>query len=201
MREYFISKISGAPCWDTISILPIDHLQWTENTDIRAQAQLCWDDERLYIRMTTVESDIRAELTDLLSQVCNDSCMEFFLRPTDSLHYFNFEFNPNCALCLCYGTGRKNSIRLVDKNYKTRFSPCVSRTASGWELIFQIPFSFIQLFSPTFRPQAGTAFYGNFYKCGDLTPNPHYLAWNPIDSEVPDFHRPQDFGRLILTDN
>ncbi|MBR5570284.1 MAG: hypothetical protein IKW10_05250 [Oscillospiraceae bacterium] len=38
----------------------------------------------------------------------------------------------------------------------------------------------------------------NCYKCGDLTPKPHYLSWNPVTSPNPDFHRPQDFGLMTL---
>ena len=39
---------------------------------------------------------------------------------------------------------------------------------------------------------------GNFYKCGDLTEIEHYLAWSPMTSEKPDFHRRQDFGTLVF---
>ena len=39
---------------------------------------------------------------------------------------------------------------------------------------------------------------GNFYKCGDATEMPHYLSWNPIQTERPDFHRPEFFGELYL---
>lgn len=38
----------------------------------------------------------------------------------------------------------------------------------------------------------------NFYKCGDNTSKPHYLSWNPIGTESPDFHRPDFFGNLIF---
>jgi hypothetical protein len=38
----------------------------------------------------------------------------------------------------------------------------------------------------------------NFYKIAIATSAPHYLSWNPINSEEPDFHRAVDFGRLIL---
>ncbi len=37
---------------------------------------------------------------------------------------------------------------------------------------------------------------GNFYKCGDETPQPHYISWNPIDMPTPNFHVPQFFGTL-----
>ena len=34
----------------------------------------------------------------------------------------------------------------------------------------------------------------NFYKCGGAEPN--YLMWRPINTERPQFHRPQDFDTL-----
>jgi len=39
------------------------------------------------------------------------------------------------------------------------------------------------------NPQ-GRLFKANFYKCGDELPLPHYLSWNPIYTETPDFYRP-----------
>ena len=37
---------------------------------------------------------------------------------------------------------------------------------------------------------------GNFYKCGDRTETPHYLAWAKLSCDHPDYHRRQDFGTL-----
>ena len=99
MRSYVLKKVTPAPDWDTIDALPIDNLQWTNHpVDIRAQGQLCWDEAAIYVRLRAWETEIRAEHSGLLQSVCEDSCLEFFLRPTDDLRYFNFEFNPNCAL-------------------------------------------------------------------------------------------------------
>jgi hypothetical protein len=36
----------------------------------------------------------------------------------------------------------------------------------------------------------------NFYKCGDELQTPHFLSWNPIEIDQPDFHRPDFFGTL-----
>ncbi len=36
----------------------------------------------------------------------------------------------------------------------------------------------------------------NFYKCGDKLRTPHFLSWNKIEIEKPDFHRPDFFGEL-----
>ena len=44
----------------------------------------------------------------------------------------------------------------------------------------------------------GGVLYANFYKCGDDTPQPHFISWSPIDLPKPDFHAPQFFGVLEL---
>lgn len=198
MRTYTVKKISGTPNWDSIEKLPVDRLLWTESCDIRVWAQVCWSDQGLYIRQTAQEPIVRAELQGPLERVCNDSCMEFFLRPTEALHYFNFEFNPNASLYLGFRTGRENAVRLIPEKYLEQFDPKTARTADGWELTYHVPFAFIQLFFPGWQAEPGKKMYANFYKCGDETPNPHYLAWNPIRWDTPEFHRPEQFGTLIL---
>ena len=42
----------------------------------------------------------------------------------------------------------------------------------------------------------GKEIKANFYKCGDELQTPHFLSWNPIQIEQPDFHRPDFFGTL-----
>ena len=49
-----------------------------------------------------------------------------------------------------------------------------------------------------FTLESGKIIRANFYKCGDLTPQEHYLSWNPMTSETPAFHRPCDFGLLTF---
>jgi Carbohydrate-binding family 9 len=36
----------------------------------------------------------------------------------------------------------------------------------------------------------------NFYKCGDKLAQPHFLAWNRIETPEPDFHQPAFFGDI-----
>ena len=52
-------------------------------------------------------------------------------------------------------------------------------------------------FTPITTLKAGVI-RANCFKCGDLTVQPHYMMWNETTSETPDFHRPQDFGRMIF---
>lgn len=199
MRSYVLKKVTKAPDWSEIEALPIDTLHWTQPPlDIRAQAQLCWDEEKIHVRLRAWETEIRAQHRGLLQQVCEDSCLEFFLRPTDDLRYFNFEFNPNCALYLGFGPNMPELTRLIVQDEDALFHPRAAILPDGWQIEYSVPFSFIQRFFPDFMPKTGLQLYANFYKCGDLTKKPHYLAWNPIRSEEPQFHRPQDFGQLIL---
>lgn len=44
----------------------------------------------------------------------------------------------------------------------------------------------------------GKTVTANFYKCGDDMPVRHYLSWNPVGLERPNFHTPQFFGKLIF---
>jgi hypothetical protein len=39
---------------------------------------------------------------------------------------------------------------------------------------------------------------GNFYKCGDKTPVPHYAAFFPAGQAALGFHNPSCFGKIIL---
>ena len=80
-----------------------------------------------------------------------------------------------------------------------------------WSLTVGIPLSLLdvmpamftmpetlQTAAPDVMQDNGFTLRGNFYKCGDLTSEPHYLSWAPITFERPSFHLPAFFGNLIL---
>lgn len=65
-----------------------------------------------------------------------------------------------------------------------------------WTLTVEIPFSILKIDSNQLPKQLKA----NFYKCGDGTSKPHYVSWNPIALEKPDFHRPEFFwnGGVVM---
>jgi len=75
MKTYTIKKVNGTPDWSKIPTLNIENVQWTDPIDITAWAQLCWDDEGLFVRMEAIEPNIRMEETGPQACTCNDSCM------------------------------------------------------------------------------------------------------------------------------
>lgn len=193
MKTYTIIQKPEPLCWDLIPRLFIDCLLWSEPTDIQAFAQLCYDHRALYVKLTAREAQIRAEHRELLGMPCQDSCLEFFFCPMPGDNrYFNVEFNPNCCMFLGLATDRYDLVRLLPQ--PPAFAPQADRTTDGWSITYQIPFSFIRHFFPDFQAVSGGSIRANCYKCGDLTPHPHFLSWNPVDHPTPEFHRSQDFG-------
>ena len=124
--------------------------------------------------------------------------MEFFFRPTEQMKYINIEINPNKAIYLGIAAGRPMLLRLLSDEIKEQMNIQVEMTEKGWVLSYQIPFSFIRFFFPEFKAEEGGKIYGNVFKCGDFTVKEHYMAWNPIESEEPNFHLPEQFGTLIF---
>ena len=139
----------------------------------------------------------RRALRGPLEQVCCDSCLEFFFAPSlGDARYFNFEWNPLGTLYLGFGAERSTRVRQIVKDAQALFAPKPFTTAEGWGIEFSIPASFIRMYMPGFA-LAGEAAC-NFYKCGDHTEVQHYMAWAPLSSEKPDYHRRQDFGLIAF---
>ena len=200
MKSYVISQKKPDFSWEQIPRADLEHTGWLPDTGVKAWAQLAYDAEYLYVRMGAEETDIHAEFTSILDQPCMDSCLEFFVSPMPGEdRYFNVEFNPNKCMYLGIGSGKNDLVRLLPDDGKTAFgSPEAERTENGWQICYQIPADFVRLFFPDFVLQPGRKLRANFYKCGELCKERHYMAWNPVNSETPNFHRPWDFGELIL---
>lgn len=197
MASYHITYHS-TPDWSTVPAVELRNTGWLGETAVRAWAQLCRDDECLWVRMEAEESPVRAALTEPLDEVYNDSCLEFFLAPdpADS-RYLNFEFNPLGNVYLGFGSTRPTRVRQIVSDKDELFRPQPFLTERGWGIVYRIPFGFIRNYFPNFQPRGEIA--GNFYKCGDMTPQPHYLSWMEMHTNTPDFHRRQDFGVLCFT--
>ena len=194
--KYKVARVH-APDWNAIEAVELHHQPWLAPCDIEARAQLCHDGENLYVRMEAKEKNIRATLTGALDQVCNDSCMEFFFAPdAGDARYFNFEWNKLCNAYVGFGAERKTRVRQILKKPNDVFMPKSFDTPDGWAIEYRIPLSFIRMYVPEFAFEGEAAC--NFYKCGDMTEIPHYLAWAPLSSEKPDYHRRWDFGTLVF---
>lgn len=199
MKEYSITYRSDDQCWSSTPYLNVNEYLWNSPKNVSMRAQICYDENALYVHMEAKEEHIRAEYTAPLSMVCKDSCMELFFCPDEhDNRYINFEINPNGCTFIGISHRRTDIVRLCPLNEEKLFNKQVNRTADGWEAFFQIPVSFLQVFFPDYTLMSGRKIRANCYKCGDLTVQPHFLSWNPVNHPTPDFHRPCDFGMMIL---
>ena len=191
--HYKVHKVE-IPNWETIPEATLRHAPWRTPNSVEARAQLCHNGQVLFLRMEAKETDILARLTGPLDQVCNDSCLEFFFAPMQAdARYLNFEVNPLGNVYLGFGAERATRVRQIVKD-PAPFRTETFRPENGWGFVMEIPLSFIRLYFPE-AGLNGTAAC-NFYKCGDETVSPHYLAWSPLTSEKPDYHRRWDFGTI-----
>ena len=157
--------------------------------------------QSLFIYFNVNEKNVRALYSTDQEPVWEDSCVEFFCKLHEQEHYYNFEFN---CIGTCLATsrkGRKQDVRPIpEQKMKSikRFAslgnqPFDEKTGHfEWELTVEIPFEVLEIPHGSL-PESLRA---NFYKCGDGTSVPHYLSWNHIATEKPDFHRPKFFGEI-----
>jgi len=183
-------------------VLDISEAVQPSDAEGTAQAQICYTDDALKLRLSATERDIRREEKGPLGAPYQDSCLEFFIRPVEGdIRYLNFEFSASGCMLLGFGSGPERKFRIVPREEQKQalFAPVIQIGSDGWVVSCQIPYTFLQLFFPDFQAVSGSAIRANFYKCGDLTPKPHYLAWNPIARQgIQIFHTPAEFGRLTF---
>lgn len=159
-------------------------------------------DQHLYIRYFVRGNSLKALHATDDSPVYTDSCVEFFMRKAEETDYINFEFNCIGTCDAAYRQSRENKQSLSPEQYALihRYSSLEKNPFAekkgiySWELVVRIPFSVMGL-DPHHLPEK---IMGNFYKCADDTEYPHYVSWSPIDTETPDFHRPEFFGEIYL---
>ncbi len=200
MRRGSLYRIRSRAELDALPRLPVDQFRWLEGCCPQTWAQAALlEGEGFLFQMTCREDRPKALYTAPDSPVCRDSCMECFVNfaPERDGRYLNLEANALGTLHCKLGPGRAGRTALRDLGVPL---PTVSaRTGEGeWRLCFFVPLACVEaLYGPCAFPP-GSVIRANFYKCGDETAKPHYGMWNPVETETPDFHRPEFFGELEL---
>ncbi len=162
--------------------------------------QLAYDDEGFIVKFTVDgESDPLRDKKEHLSCVCEDSCVEFFANfaPENSEKYFNFEVNAAGYMDAAFRSDRYISDPLEIADIE---SFCITPEIheNYWTLTYKIGFDFIKKYYPEFDISTCEYFIGNLYKCGDWTEMEHYVSYFKIDTEEPDYHRPEYFGEFVI---
>lgn len=178
------------------------NMNWDANKGISIPAvvaNISRTDKLIQVDFSVEEpsSCFRAEVMEDGGHSWEDSCVEIFLQnPANESEYFNFEITSRGFLLAARGTGRENRTLLNPDELSTivrakRVASVVGEFIS-WGMSVGIPASVFGLSS-----FEGITIKGNIYKCADKAKTPHYLSAFPIDTEKPDFHRPEFFQTLV----
>jgi len=184
----------------------------SSNHHPKASCKVLYDDARLYWSFFVQDRYVLAEKLDYQSQVCEDSCVEFFIHPAGASGYFGFETNCIGTILLKYienptrtPTGFVKATKVPEADVSgvvvwasIRERPYLPENPNplDWRVDVSVPFNLFGKYSPTFTsPTPGTVWKGNFFKCADKSSHPHWASWSPI-GEALNFHVPRYFGEL-----
>lgn len=181
----------------------IDTLNWKDYSyKPTVEFSVAYGNKEIFLKFYVKENYFKAEKTESNQNVFEDSCVEFFVSPEVDGSYYNFEFNGIGTCLLGYGTGRNDSKRVdpgiiagIRRLSSLGTGPVSEKTGEfSWTITIAIPFEVF--FKHDVKELKGKSFRANFYKCGDKLKVPHYVTWNPIVTENPDYHMPEYFGLL-----
>ena len=186
---------------DRLESHPIDCVNWSEFPYApRVSFRIAHSDDALAIMFEVEEEHVRAVSLESNGPVWEDSCVEFFVKNPAGEGYFNFEVN-------CIGTALAALRRsrtdadhftaeqmLRVRHFGSLPHAPIDSLGEGqqWWMVEIIPFALLGV------ERAPASIRCNFYKCGDGCRRPHYLSWSPVESEEPNFHRPECFGIVDL---
>lgn len=195
---------------DDISVLlnsqpfnPIDCNPWPQYTHaVKAGFSIAHSEDAILLKYYVKESHLLAA-SAANGDIHKDSCVEFFVAFDEDDNYYNLEFNCIGWCKAGYGTSRDHRIPLPIRSTDliTTATNITSSVINGrrsfvWELTVVIP---VAVFCYHRIVKLSTIkVKGNFYKCGDEMPAPHFLTWNDVRAARPDFHRREDFAEIIF---
>ncbi len=200
----------NAACWNSAQELKLEyrHVESSDHLpDVRVK--LLYDNHAVYGLFRVDDRYVRAVHQGNQAAVCLDSCVEFFVCPADSAGYFSFEMNCGGSLLAFFirdwtrtATGFADYEILPDALLDTvkRFPslpPLVEPELPGpivWTMGFEVPLDYFRSRTQLPASLKGQLWRGNFFKCGDETSHPHWLAWH--GGQELNFHLPAHFGEL-----
>lgn len=213
MKNLFVKKIQQTGCitlneashlleTQTVSH-SIDVLNWSKAFPYKPDLmfRIAHTGKEIWLKYYVKEKNILAQETRTHGDVYKDSTVEFFIS-LNSGNYYNFEFNCIGTIHIGYGQGRGNRKKvtpeiaeLIKIESSLGNQPFAEKSgAFEWEMMIRIPLECFEFDAiKTLNGKKATA---NFYKCGDETSEPHFVSWNPIESENPDYHLPEFFGNI-----
>ncbi len=219
MHTHTIPRLADPPVspldarWDAVPRLAVDnfHPHSSDHHPV-VHAQIGHSRDRLHLRFTVHDRHVRSIVVQANGPVCTDSCVECFVEPLLGLGYFNIEVNAGGTLHVSHitdptplpeggfaGCAMLGPDELATIAVATTLPRVIDPEIAGpldWAMCAGIPIDLFTRRLGRAPPVPGT-WRGNFYKCADLSSQPHWASWAPIGERLA-FHVPGHFGELRL---
>lgn len=173
----------------------------------KTKVKMMYNKKYIYVIFKVEDKFIRSVNTEINSKVSDDCCVEFFFTPAMdvSFGYFNLEVNSGGTPLIRFQ--KKHNVGKVEltiddiKKIKIAHSlPKIVEPeiveSTTWTVEYKIPITMLKKYFSITEPSSGVKWRANFYQCADKTSNPHYLSWNKVENEIPNFHLPEYFGEI-----
>jgi hypothetical protein len=191
-------------------------------SDLRTEAKLLWDDERLYIAINVADTDVRATRKLRDDDIFAEDCVEFFIMEQyrkDRQHYLEYEINALNTQFDAYNLAPLQGILGWDsRGWKSAIKVHGTLNNSkdvdqGWTVEMSIPFfdfygmiflnearskQYLEGEWTSATPRPGDRWRVNLYRIKETNTFTEYQAWSPVLTAG--FHNPARFGTLIFSD-
>jgi len=215
--KYKVTRIDAKPeinaVWDKAPWTGIKSLEIKNHMGEKpehfpfSQAKIAYDNNSIYVIFQVEDKYVKAVHANNQDPVYKDSCVEFFFSPDSNSDngYFNLEMNCGGTMLFHHQkVPRSGAVPISEEDIKQME---VAHSMPGivdpeikedtiWTVEYKIPFSILTKYHAFPKPEAGSVWRANLYKCADATSHPHWITWAKIDVPRPDFHRPEYFGTL-----
>jgi len=180
----------------------LDNQPWPEfKTNCQASFSVAHSGRAILLKFYVQEDVIKVTKHSTNGQVHKDNCVEFFIAFEPEQKYYNIEMNCVGICLMAYGAGRskrkmlsESGIDSIQRRIRIQSAAAPAATNYEWQITLVIPIEVFEF--SDMKSLTGQKAVGNFFKCGDDLPTPHFLTWNMIEAAIPDFHSPCFFGEL-----
>lgn len=197
MKRYLVKTISDRSEISECETASVGHFMWTNDYKPQCEAKIGYiPGEELVIKFTVVESEPLCVYHENEEPVYMDSAVEAFMSfGVSEDKYMNLEVNSYGAMLAHFGVkGDRKKISDISGALVEREAKMAGRE---WSVTLYVPCRLISdLFGHNESPSEGFRF--NLYKICSTKGREHYASFAPIESDYPDFHRPDCFAEAII---
>ncbi|MBK8465828.1 MAG: carbohydrate-binding family 9-like protein [Chloracidobacterium sp.] len=199
VKDFAIERLDDS-AWKSASLTKIATYWSGEKAPKGRQfeAKLLWSNTALYVRFSASQNEPlvvseKADITQKIRGLWDRDVCEIFIAPDASQRnkYFEFEIAPN-GEWIDLGIEILASLeRKTDWDYKSGMTSAAKVGHDKVVMAIKIPFASLGK-----TPKVGDVWLGNLFRCVGKDPTRGYLAWQPTETEKPNFHVPEKFGEF-----